>query len=214
MATLNKLSYQVVSSFDRDNDVLFIERVKDLIVFVANQFKHREIDKYGINDRYIQPYEADLELVNASNDVNIPSKIELLRTTNIIPPPLRYNSDVPFVFVGSLDRMIAFRNIKPYIMRDSKHLRMIGNGIAYFYTNGYIYIWNNTKLERILVEAIYEELTVTRDSADPTGLCYTDDMEFPLAGDMLIDVIKEVTNIIRSNNDYKDKNPVTTRDVN
>lgn len=214
MATLNKLAYQVASSFDRDSDFLFIERLKDLIIQTRNLFVHREVDKYGVNERYIQPYIAELTLVNASMDSTITSKYELLRTTNRIPSSIRYQSDVPFVFVGSVDRMIGFRNIKPYIMKSSRSLRLIGNAICYFYTNGYIYIWNNTKLENILVEAVYEDLDITQDITDTTGLCYKDDMEFPLAGDMLNDVIKEVINIVRTTQDQTDKNPVTTRDIN
>lgn len=214
MATLNKLAYQVASSFDRDSDFLFIERIKDLIINTRNLFVHRETDKYGVNERYIQPYVAELTLVNASMDSTIDSRYELLRTTNKIPSPIRYQSDVPFVFVGSLDRMIGFRNIKPYIMKSSRSLRLIGSAICYFYSNGYIYIWNNTKLESILVEAIYEDLDVTQNITDTTGLCYKDDMEFPLAGDMLNNVIKEVINIIRATQDQADKNPVTTRDIN
>lgn len=214
MATLNKLAYQVASSFDRDSDFLFIERLKDLIIQTRNLFVHREVDKYGVNERYIQPYIAELTLVNASMDSTITSKYELLRTTNRIPSSIRYQSDVPFVFVGSVDRMIGFRNIKPYIMKSSRSLRLIGNAICYFYTNGYIYIWNNTKLENVLVEAIYEDLDITQDITDTTGLCYRDDMEFPLAGDMLNDVIKEVINIVRTTQDQTDKNPVTTRDIN
>lgn len=214
MATLNKLAYNIASSFDRDSDFLFIERIKDLIINTRNLFVHRETDKYGVNERYIQSYVAELTSVNASMDSTINSRYTLLRTTNKIPNPIRYQSDVPFVFVGSLDRMIGFRNIKPYIMKSSRSLRLIGSAICYFYTDGYVYIWNNTKLESVLIEAIYEDLDVTKDSNDITGLCYKDDMEFPLAGDMLNDVIKEVTNIIRNNQDQTDKNPVTTRDIN
>lgn len=213
MATLNKLAYQVISSFDRDNDLLFLERTKDLIIYVSNQFKHRQADKYGVDDRYIQPYIADLILVNASLDPNVPSRLEILRSENKIPASIRYQSDSPFVYVGKNDRSLPFRYMKPYIINSSRSLRLIGSAICYFYTNEYIYIWNNTKLESILIEAMYEKLDVTRDTDDPTGLCYKDDMEFPLAGDMLIDVIKEVTNIIRATPDSQSKNPITTRDI-
>lgn len=211
--TLNSLAYQVASSFDRDTDQIFIERIKDLILSTRHLFIHRQTDKTGIDDRYIQPYEAKLEEVNASVDLDITSKFKLLKTINKIPYTIRYQSDVPFVFVGSLDRRIVFRNIKSYIMKYARHLRYIGSGIGYFYTNGYIYIHNNTKLDSILIEAIYESLDVTKDP-DPTGICYKDDMEFPLAGDMLNDVIKEVTTIIRGTTDAQDKNPVTIRDIN
>jgi len=214
MATLNTLAHQVASSFDRETDLLFIERLKELIINTRNLFVHREIDKYGVNYVYVQPYIAELIKVNASLDSTIDSKFELLRTSNKIPRPLRFQTDVPFVFVGSVDRMIGFRSIKPYILKASRSLRNIGNAICYFYSNEYLYIWNNTKLTRVLIEAVYEKLDVTYGYNDSTGLCYEDDMEFPLAGDMLNDVIKEVTSIVRATNDVKDKNPVTTRDIN
>jgi len=214
MATLNSLAYQGASSFDRGEDQLFIERLKDLIISTRNQFIHRQIDKTGLDDRYIQPYVATLIKVNASETSYITSGFEILRTENKIPPAVRFNTDVPFPFVGSVDRMITFRHIKPYIMTASRDLRLIGSAICYFYTNGYVYIWNNTKLKRVLIEAIYESLDVTTSIVDPTGICYLDDMEFPLAGDMLNDVVKEVINIIRATTDAQDKNPVTTRDIN
>jgi len=214
MATLNSLADQVAGNFDRNTDFIFIERVKDLIISTRNQFMHRQLDKYGIDDRYIQPYLADLQLMNASLDSNIPSRFSLLRTINKIPTPIRYNTDAPFPFVGSLDRMISYRNIKPYIMKNSRNVPLIGNGICYFYTNGYVYIWNNTKLERVLIEAIYEKLDVTTNITDTTGLCYTDDMEFPLSGNMLNDVIKEVINILSNTPEVNQINPVTLRDIN
>jgi hypothetical protein len=98
-------------------------------------------------------------------------------------------------------------------MKFARSLRLIGSAICYFYTNQYVYIWNNTKLERILVEAPYEQLDVTKDNDDSTGLCYKDDMEFPLAGDMLNAVIEEVTRLIRTTQDAQPKNPITTRDI-
>lgn len=214
MATLNSLAYQVASSFDRDTDFLFIERIKDLIINVRSTFIHRELDKYGVNEQYIQPYIAELEEVNASETTYITSKLTILRTTNKIPTPIRYQSDVPFIFVGSVDRTIPFRYIKPYIMKFTISLRFIGQGITYFYTNGYVYIFNNTKLTRVLIEAPYNSLDVTQTYDDPTGICYIDDMEFPLAGDMLTSVIEEVVRLIRATHDATDKNPVTTRDIN
>lgn len=213
MATLNTLAYQVTSSFDRGEDILFLERIKDLIIQTRNTFVHREADKYGVNDRYIQPYLANLILVNSSIDEIIISRFEVLRTENKIPAPIRYQSDTPFVFVGSLDRMIPFRYMKPYIMKFNRTLHLIGSAICYFYTNQYVYIWNNTKLEKVLIEAPYEQLDVTKDTNDPTGLYYKDDMEFPLAGDMLNAVIEEVTRLVRTTQDAQPKNPITTRDI-
>ena len=213
MATLAKLAQEVASSFDRGTDFIFIERIKELIINTRMMFIHREIDKYGVSERYIQGYVANLITVNASMDSTIDSKLTILRTENKIPAPIRYQTDVPFVFVGSLDRIVSFRYIKPYIMKHTRSLRLIGNGICYFYIDGYVYVYNNTKLERILIDAPYESLDVTRDP-DSTGICYVDDMEFPLAGDMLNAVIAHVKELLRAGNDPNPLNPITTRDIN
>ena len=35
MATLNTLAYQVAGAFDRDTDVIFIERIKELLAVLT-----------------------------------------------------------------------------------------------------------------------------------------------------------------------------------
>lgn len=212
MATLNTLAYQVAHSFDRATDLIFIERVKDLIKSTRSMLIHREIDKYGVNEAYIQSYVAKLIRVNASEVSTITSNVILLRTENKIPKTIRYQSDVPFVYVGSVDRLVPFRYIKAPTMLFNASLRFIGGAVTYFYINGYIFVYNNTKIENVLIEAPYDSLEVTGNT-DPTGICYENDMEFPLAGDMLNTVIMEVINIIRSTQDAN-PNPITLRDIN
>ena len=212
MATLFGLETQVAEAFDRGTDLMFIERIKDLIINERAMLIHREVDKYGINDMYVQPYSPDLILVNASEISGFPSEKQFLRTQNKIPTPIRYQSDSPFVFVGTVDRRVVFRYTKPYIHDYLKYLKYIGLGIAYYYINNYIYIPNNIKLEKINVDAIYNSLDVS--VTDGTGICYFDDMEFPLSADQQNTVILSVMNLLRSGNDLKEKSTSTTRDLN
>ena len=212
MATLKRLAHQVAESLDRGTDHILIERIKDLIINERSMLIHRELDKYGLNEMYIQPYHADLILVNASEVTGFVSDKQYLRTVNKIPTPIRFQGDVPFYFVGSIDRRIVFRYSKGYMVDFSKLLKYIGLNIEYSYINNYIYILNNIKLEKVLVDAPYNSLDVTQ--TDGTGICYQDDMEFPLAGDQLNTVILGVLNILRSGNDLREKATVTTRDIN
>ena len=212
MATLKKLAFQVAGVFERTTDLLFIERVKPLIIASRATWIHREIDKYGINEQYIQPYDADLILVNASEVANFPSDRQYLRTANKIPIPIRYQADVPFYYVGSLDGTVPFRYTKGHSVANLKFLKYIGTGIAYFWENNYIYIANNIKLEKVRIKAIYNSLDVTNTSG--TGICYEEDMEFPLSLDQENLVLQDVINILRSGNDLKEKAPITTRDIN
>lgn len=212
MATLKQLAVQVAHTFERGTDTIFIERIKFLIINERSMLIHREIDKYGVNEIYIQPYDADLMLVNASELVGYTSTKQLLRSVNKIPTPIRYQGDVPFVFVGSLDRRVSFRYTKGFMMDFTRYLRYIGANIEYFYTNNYLYIPNNIKLEKVRIEAPYNSLDIT--VTDPTGICVFEDMEFPLAGDLLNTVMTGVINILRSGNDIREKAPTATRDIN
>lgn len=212
MATLKQLAYQVAGIFERNDDFLFIERVKSLIIAQRATWIHRETDKYGLNEQYIQPYDADLILVNASEVSAFPSDRQYLRSANKIPTPIRYQADVPFYYVGSLDGTVPFRYTRGHSVSNLKFLKYIGTGIAYFWENNYIYIVNNIKLEKIRIKAIYNSLDVTNNSG--TGICYEEDMEFPLSLDQQNLVLADVINILRSGNDIKEKAPTATRDIN
>lgn len=212
MATLKQLAYQVAGIFERNDDFIFIERVKQLIKDERSMLIHREIDKYGVNELYIQPYDADLVLVNASETVGFTSSRQFLRTVNKIPTPIRFQSDVPFYYVGSLDGLVPFRYTKGHSVGFTKFLKYIGLNIEYYWENNYIYISNNIKLEKIRVKAPYNSLDVSATAGQ--GICYEEDMEFPLSGDQINTVIAGVVNLLRAGNDIKEKAINSTRDIN
>lgn len=212
MASLTELAYQVAHSFERGTDLLFIERIKDLLINERSMLIHREIDKYGINEQYLQPYTPTLIRVNASESPILSSNREVLRTTLKIPTPVRFQGDVPFYFVGSPDRLVTYRYNRGYMLDFDHYLKFIGSGITYAFTNNYLYILNNIKIESILIEAIYNNLGLTNDLT--LGICYDEHMEFPLTTDLQNTVMLGVINILRNGNDIKEKAPTATRDLN
>jgi hypothetical protein len=212
MATVKEGAYQIALSFDRGSDYIFIERCKQLIIAVSNTFLHREIDKYGLNETFVNDYIATLMIVDKSVDPNLPIDSTILRTTNKIPRPIRFQSDVPFPFVGSVDRAIPYRHIKPYAMEYVRNLKYIGNSICYFYVNEYIYIYNNTKVESVLISGTYEDVSKLTGT-DATGICYLDNMELPVGQDMYAAILAEVARLLRMGNDATDKIPTTDRDL-
>lgn len=209
--TLTEIAYQIAGAFERQTDLLFISRIKDLVISSRSMLIHREINKYGINDLYLQEYNPTLIEVNASTVNGLVSKKTLLRSTNKIPTPIRYISDAPFYFAGSADRRVAFRYSKSFIGDFTPFLPFIGNGIEYFWSDGYFYIPNNTKVTNALLIAPYASLNLTNDVN--TGICYDDTLEFPLSMDQQNAVIQDVINLLRSGNDLKEKATTTTRDL-
>lgn len=214
MPTLNKLVSEVAHELNRPYDYILHSRIRELLIAQRSELVHREIDKYGINEIYIQGYQIDeFELVNASEIVGINSSKQLLRSVNKIPTPIRYQTDDPFLFMGSADHRITFRYVKPFMTDFISNLRYIGNGITYSYVYGYIYILNNIKIKKALVEAPYNSLDIVNEESD-LGICYLDDMEFPIAGDLVRALIISVVEILKNGKDFNNDVVATVKDIN
>lgn len=211
MATLRALAAQVCDALNRPYDHMMIERVKDMILQSRLTMLHRTINKYGVDGRYLQSYVADLQRINLSQGT-VQSPFTVLRTVNKIPSAIRYESDVPFNFVGSVDRTVSFSYIKLQSHRFINSLRYIGNAIKWDYKDNYLYLYNTTKPKQVLIELLPEALDVNNLGIDPLSLCLQDDYEFPLSGDLLNAVITEVLDILRKGNDIANMQPVTHRD--
>lgn len=214
MATLGQLASQVCDALNRHTDWLLHERVKDLIIQERNLLLHRQFDKTGTDEEFIIPYTAQLILVNRSLDSNIPTNLTLLRTQNKVPGTIRRDSDVPFYFVGSPDHDVIYGYIKAHTMSYITAQKLIGSAIKYCYLGGYIYIINNTKIESVLIEDVFENPYIELTGVTSNSLCYMDDEDFPAPSDMLNTIVNSIINNLRAGNDLQSKGVTSVQDIN
>jgi len=151
MPTLKIIATQVCDALDRPFDGMFLARVKDLIMQEASMFIRRSIEKDGIDTETVMYFDIPLTKIDKYENTSFTSGEFILRSVSKIPKPIRYKSDVPFVFVGTLDKKISFTYCNGANVEYDKLLPLVGTRITYDYTNEYIRIYNNTKLELIRI---------------------------------------------------------------
>jgi len=199
MATLNKIATQIADGMGRPFDEMLHARLKDIIVQEAATLLQQTMDKDGVDREYRQTYIVDMKIVPA-DETNLSSNLTILRSINKIPTPIRFKNFTPFIYVGSKDGSFPYLFTNFYSASLQKYLPMIGEQISYDYIDKYLYIFNNVKLEQVRSDAIYPRNIMDNyraENTDISGVCFADDMEFPLPMDLVNVLIQKIqTNVL------------------
>jgi len=190
MASLNKYAEQVLLAINRPYDFATHKRIKDLIKQARAERIRQSIERNGIDIHFRQVYHPKLIKVDIADSCVIDIGCIILRTENRIANPIRYKSDVPFLFVGSADENISFTyagNARE--LTSATQSKFMSKSPRYMYVNGYLYLYNVTRVKQLAVEALYENPELGTDACN---ICYFDDMEFPISLDMINSIIKEI----------------------
>jgi len=164
MATLNLIADELSATLDRPFDSMLKERIKSSFRHAIYTLLRQQINKYGINDNYKTRFYSDLML---TEDITNSNNINLYRSKNKIPTPLRYNSDDPFTSVTILDSSNVNYSNNPFLF--SKPIEIKYNGLLatninkpprYVYLNEYIYIFNinpniDINTSKLIIEGVY-----------------------------------------------------------
>ena len=198
MASLNQLSSQVATNIGRPFDVPLKKRIADLFKNVRAKYLRQSIQKYGVDEVYIQKYVVPTTTVDIADSCAVSIGCDVRRTTNKIANPIRYTNDAPFLLVASPSGKLIITFSQLFEVQLGEDDPYFGVIPRYSYVNNYIYLYN-TNISNILVQAAYEspELIIPSATGDTctltaTGICYTDDMEFPIPMDLIHDIKLEV----------------------
>lgn len=189
MATLNgiveDLAYIEGEQF---NDTL-MQSMKNSVVEYRAQEIRRDLQRNPMSyTDYLQTICVEFERVNKSECPELPVCDYVLRSKQTVAKPVRLstNGRVNFKFVGAVDRRIAFTFETPHGMNFMGSLPFQKNVIYYTYLNNRLYILNNLKVKRALIELIVADPRQIQDCTQPN--VFPDDMEFPIPEDMLVRV--------------------------
>jgi hypothetical protein len=146
------------------------------------------MERNGVSEEMNIPYVADLIKVDIADNNIIDADCTVLRTKNKIFTPIRLKSDTSFKFVGTTDRKITFTYTNLEELKYTCSNKYTSNIIRYMRMNGYIYVYNATKIKHICIDCI------PVDASEVLGYindkCYDDDDEFPIPMDMLQAIIR------------------------
>lgn len=192
MATLNQLAVKIANLLRDPHNHELRERIKDSYRWLRAERIRQSIEKYGVDATLKTSYIVPLSKVDSADNCVTTADCVLLRSTNKVAMPIRYNTDDPFTYVGFIDWSTPFIYTDMASLPYMKNLKYIGDAIFYGYENSYLYFNNNTKIKNVRVQAPFADVATAISACDSNG-CVTDDMEFPIPEDMLAAIEIEVT---------------------
>lgn len=197
--SLNQASSFLAERAGRATDQVFIDMMKDLVVFkrarfLANSFsKNPSLDKY-----YLQSFNIDLTKVSREDeceDVEGLKNCEVVyKTDKKIPQPVKYGVNL-FAYVGGLGGTDSFGWTTFASEEYLKHSKITGKSARYTFLNEYIYVLNKA-IDKIRVEGVFSDPRLLKEfkcvKEGDTSACYSDDFEFPIDEQTMEIIIKDI----------------------
>lgn len=200
MASLNAIAEHIAYELKDPLNVVLKENIKFSIKYWRALLIRRDIAKNGLSDEFLQRFYFDLVTVDKADACNFNLDCLILRSKFEIPTPIRLNNDILFKFVGNVDgkawTYTEYEEV-PYVAYN----KFTSKEIRYTYVNRYFYIFGNTKLRKGAVQAPFADPALINTSCT-TDTCYSDDVDFPIAADMLQQIVQGILTT-----EYKIMNP-------
>ena len=215
MASIAQLVSEVANSLGQPNNIVLRNNIRSIILHTRNELIRRSYENHNYVDReLVQRYvvtvqscnDGDINIENLETEQDAPIN-QILRTTQIVPRPVRLTNNLPFDRVSS----VGYKSNRefPFIKETSARFRKAVPGLCgmpcYDYINGYIYIFpvddKYLGLEKIAIEAAFEYPTIIEEENgvihDPDG-GYTKDSEIFYENEWLLpeDMIGNIKDII------------------
>lgn len=206
MATLNQIIGILSEKAGKPFDVPYQEQLKQLVSTVRLKYLKDSLEK--------RPQDRRLYLKSIVAEVSSVSKIVCpitygctLRTTLEIPQPLRSNSTV-FDFVGSADFEIAYSEGGDWKEPFFKYNTYTSRKTRYKYRDNYIFLSDiEGDIRYVGIQGVFEDTSKLSpfQCTGAAGNCGFDDSEYPMPGDLIYPMIKEVIAIIMNTGDNAKK---------
>lgn len=174
----------------RPYDIVLWEELKDMIDYWRATIIKQTLQKEpGLERHFIQPFVMTLEKVSK---VTCPISYGcILRTTEQVPTPLKFNNSI-FTFVGSADFEESYTPTAQHQLKYKKYRPYTFNTPGYIYLDNYLYIVDNPLVKYIGVQGIITDLKAMSQLTCPTGNCYSDDSSYPAPDDVIQQIIQAI----------------------
>lgn len=189
---LNQIAERIAYDKGQPFNIMLLENIKFSIRYWRALLIRRDVAANGMSDELLQRGYLDLVKVDKADACNfdLGQCSTILRTKNQIPQLVRIKSDVLFKFVGSVDG-------KPFTYTEYEEVpytcynRFTSSIVRYSYINNYLYFFNNTKLKKAAIQAIFVDPYQINNLCDDN--CYDDNSEFPCPADLVQAIVAGIT---------------------
>lgn len=162
--TVDELSYAILTKLDRNTDEGLLNTIKLSVQGKWALLVRREIRQYGDSTIYEQTIRMPLTFGQIDVQCGLPiiDDCPILKSETILPPYLSLQGRQPYK-IHTLDRKITIDFMQPEQMIYAVHNKYTGNNFWYSISNQYLYIYNTTLLENVLVTFIPDTPDATEE---------------------------------------------------
>lgn len=210
MASLNEIAYSIADKLGKPIDFLLVNDIKFSIVNYRALFIRQDYTKNGrYNSLFIQDLGCiPLESVDSAECCTVESGCNVVRTTLILPDPVRLKGLEDFVFVGGIDKITRYTMSIPEEVGYLQYSKYSKNDPRYYYMNKRAYLYNVPE-GFVNIRGIFADpREAARFNLCEGANCYTDDSKFPVPEDMIPGMIAGFVNgelrILRDTNEGKE----------
>lgn len=193
MVCLNQIADAVAHTIGDPYNYYLKEKIKDKAIALRSTLLRQEYTKGFISQQLIQTLGCiEVKCVDIAECCCVSADLSVLRTTKVIPMPLRVKNDL-FYFVGTVKKEQPFLYCNHEEIEYVITNRFNGNYPRYSYRNGYIYVFNppSKAMDFITVESIFDDPRVASNFCDCDDKpCYTDDSPIYFPNDLRLAVDK------------------------
>lgn len=160
--TVDEISSAIIEKLDRTTDEGLYNAIKLSVQGKWALLVRREIRQYGDSIKYEQTVRIPLTFGQIDVQCGLPiiDDCPILKSTEPLPPFLDLKGRQPYK-VSTLDRQTTIDYIQPEQIKYAVHNKYTGNDFWYAISNQYLYIYNTSLLENVL-------LTFVPDTPDAT----------------------------------------------
>lgn len=198
MASLNQIVDSVADGMNRSFDFAFKERLKFTVKYHRASLIRQSVERDGLSGETLQSTLVCLEKVDKIDSCSLEIGCSILKSKYKVPRPIRLKGIRSFLYVGDAAGTNPYGYCALEELPYKTKLKYTGHRPMYNYMNGYLYIYNNTKLKYARLTGLFSDPELLNTCAcDETGKevsCYNDDDNFPLDDDMIGFIVRGLMN--------------------
>lgn len=199
MATWREVVDSLASRVQRPYDENLKNELYHIINYKRAQWLHRTLEQYPNQRRlYLQSVVVPVERVDASECTNIAlTGCKVLKTKCKVPAPLR-SRWIIYDYVGDPNGNDNFTYTSSEAAQYMKHSKYTADVPRWFYSDGYVYIYNTSNQKSIKIRGVFEDATNIENcgcSDTQENICFNPDEQIQLPADILSLIIKEILSV-------------------